>query len=208
MILICSGIAKLMITVEGWLGIRYEVTGLKNLRDSGGIVLINHQSAWDLVVLGYLWPHLGPVAIIAKKELIYYPPLGPAIWSYGSIFVDRSNRKAALKSIELASKAINQHGKKLIFFPEGKRAVNNELQPFKNGAFFSAFDNKCKVYPVVVSKFKFLDHARKLFTGSATKSINILEPIEADKFADFAELRDHCQLVMQTEYDRINAKNE
>lgn len=201
-----SATAKLMITVQGWLGIRYKVRGLENLRDCGGIVLINHQSFWDLVVLGYLWPHLGPAAIIAKKELLYYPPVGPSIWSYGSVFVDRSNRRAALESIEKASKAINKNGKKLIFFPEGTRSVSDSLLPFKNGAFVSALHNQCKVFPVVVSQFKFIDHAKRLFNGGDEKDISILEPIEAGQFEDFKELRDHCQVVMQQEYDRLNAK--
>lgn len=194
-----------MITVEGWLGIRYTMTGLENLKACGGVVLMNHQSFWDLVVLGYVWEHLGPVAIIAKKAIIFYPPVGPAIWSYGSVFVDRSNRKAALKSIEVASKAINNDQKKLIFFPEGTRNVSGTLLPFKNGAFISAFDNKCKIFPIVVPQFKFIDHAKKLFTAG-TKTISVLPAVDSSQFSDFQELRDHCQVIMQKEYDRLNSK--
>lgn len=194
-----------MITVEGWMGIRYKVRGAKNMPKCGGVVLINHQSFWDLVVLGYVWPLLGPAAVIAKKALIFYPPVGPSIWSYGSVFIDRSNSKAALKSIEQASKAIHGDGKKIIFFPEGTRSVSPKLLPFKNGAFISAFDNKCKVFPVVVPQFKFLDHAKKLFTPG-TKTISILEPVDSTKFSDFKELRDHCQEIMQKEYDRLNVE--
>lgn len=185
------------------LGVRYKLTGAKELRKGGGIVLINHQSFLDLIVLGYIWHHLGPAAVISKKEILYIPPIGVSIWSYGSILVDRSNPKAARRSIEKASEAIHQEGKKLIFFPEGTRSVSDSLLPFKNGAFISAHDNKCKVFPVVVSKFFFLDHVKKLFSPGEG-FINILEPVDSTKFATFKELRDHCQLIMQEEYDRLN----
>lgn len=194
-----------MTTIEGWMGIRYKVTGLENLKDCGGVVLINHQSFWDLVVLGYIWEHLGPAAIIAKKELIYYPPVGPSIWSYGTVFVDRSNRKTALKSIELATKAIHADHKKIIFFPEGTRSNGKQLLPFKNGAFISAFDNQCPVFPIVVPQFTFIDHAKKLFRPAGTKTIRVLPTIDSTKFKDFQQLRDHCQEVMQKEYDSLNA---
>lgn len=186
------------------MGIEYDVKGLNNLLDEGGIVLINHQSFWDLVVLAYIWPHLGPAAVIAKKEIIYYPPVGPAIWSYGSVFVDRSNRKAALKSIELASKAIHEQKKKLIFFPEGTRSISPTLRGFKNGAFISAFDNKCKVFPVVAPQFKFIDHVKKTFTPGK-KSISLLKAVDSKDFESFEALRDHCQVVMQKEYDQLNS---
>lgn len=198
-----SACATLAIRVGKFLGIRYTLTGVDNLRRTGGVVLINHQSFLDLVVLGYLWHHLGPAAVIAKKEIMYLPPVGISIWSYGSIFIDRSNKGAARKSIERASEAINRDKKKLIFFPEGTRSVQDTLLPFRNGAFVSAFDNQCFVYPVVVSKFTFLDHARKLFTPGEG-FISILEPVNSADFRDFKELRDHCQSFMQSEYDRLN----
>lgn len=186
------------------LGIRYKMIGIENLRKSGGVLLINHQSFLDLIILAHLWLHLGPAAVIAKKEIMYLPPIGISIWSYGSIFIDRSNKKAARQSMERASRAINSEGKKLIIFPEGTRSVSDQLLPFRNGAFISAFDNKCNIYPVVVSKFSVLDHTKKFFKPG-TGLISILEPVESTDFKEFGELRDHCQEIMQKEYDRVNS---
>lgn len=186
-----------------FLGIRYKVKGVENLTKSGGILLINHQSFLDIIVLAHLWHHIGPTAVIVKKELVYLPPIAFSIWSYGSIFIDRSNKKAALRSLDKASHAIHNDGKKLIFFPEGTRSVSDTLLPFKNGAFASAFNNQCKVFPVVVSKFSFFDHERKVCTPNES-DISILEPVVSTKFTDYSELRDHCQTIMQEEYDRLN----
>lgn len=188
------------------MGARYKLKGRENLKKSGGIILLNHQSFLDIIVLGHLWMHLGPVAVIMKKEILYFPPVGIPIWSYGSIFIDRSNRKAAIRSIEKASQAINKDGKKLLFFPEGTRSVTDTLLPFRNGAFISAFENQCDVYPIVVSKFGILDHIKKLYKPEMG-SISILEPISAKDFSDYKALKEHCQMVMQTEYSRLNAVN-
>lgn len=120
------------------------------------------------------------------------------------MFIDRSNGTAAHQSIERASRAIHRDGKKLIIFPEGTRSIHDQLLPFKNGAFVQAFTNKCKVFPVVVSKFSYFDHVKKLFTPG-TDLISILNPVDASNFEDFQMLRDYCQDLMQKEYDRINA---
>lgn len=199
----CSASAIFAIKVGRFLGIRYKLTGVENLKAGGGVILINHQSFLDLIVLGYLWHHLGPAAVVAKKEIMYFPPIGLSIWSYGSIFIDRSNKKAAAKSIGKAGRAIVEEKKKLIFFPEGTRNVSDSLLPFKNGAFISAFDNRCRVFPVAVSKLTFFNHAEKTCTPS-DGFISVLEPVDSTEFSDFKELRDHCQTVMQKEYERVN----
>lgn len=186
------------------MGANYKLTGVKNLRETSGIVIINHQSFLDLIVLSHLWVRLGPVAVIAKKETLYFPPIGITLWSFGSVFIDRSNSTAAHRSIERASEAIHRDGKKLIIFPEGTRSISDQLLPFKNGAFVQAFSNKCKVYPIVVSKCSYFDHDKKIF-NPGTDLISILEPVDATKFEEFRELREFCQNNMQKEYDRINA---
>lgn len=191
--------------VGRWLGITYQLKGLQNFRDEGGIVVLNHQSFLDIIVLGYIWLHLGPTAVIVKKEVMYLPPIGLSMWSYGSILIDRSNKGAALRSIEKASRAIKGEGKKLVFFPEGTRSVADTLRPFKNGAFATAMENKCKVFPVVVSKFKHFDHKRKVCIPSEGL-IRVLDPIDAAQFKDMKELRDHCQVVMQKGYEEVNAE--
>ena len=199
-----SASASYSIHVGNLLGVRYKLQGIEHLQQGGGIVIINHQSFLDLIVLGHLWRHLGPAAVIAKKEILYYmPPIGLSIGSYGSIFIDRRSKGAAIKSIKRASEAIRKEDKKLIFFPEGTRSVGDHLSPFKNGAFVTAFDNQCKVFPVVVSKFTYFDHQRKECRPGESQ-IRVLEPVDSRMFGDFKELKDHCQEVMQREYDRLN----
>lgn len=185
------------------MGIRYKVHGVKNFLKEGGVVLINHQSFLDIIVLAHIWHHLGPTAVIAKKELIYIPPIALSMWSYGSIFIDRSNKKVALRSIEKAGSAIKNEKKKLIFFPEGTRSVEDNLLPFKNGAFISAKDHNCKVFPVVVSKLTFFDYKNKT-CQPMDGNISILEAVDSNSFEDFKGLRDHCQTIMQEEYNRLN----
>jgi lysophosphatidate acyltransferase len=89
-------------------GTEYEVTGIENVnRETGGIVLINHQSAIDMAVLGTLWPIVGRPTQISKKEVLY-SPFGLAAYLWGTIFIDRKNRSAALNVVNKQSIAINE----------------------------------------------------------------------------------------------------
>lgn len=188
------------------LGCDYILQGAEQLKGvKGGVVLINHQSFLDLLVLCYLWPRLGPTAVICKKELMYIFPFGLAIWSYGSIFVDRSNSGAARASLERAATAINQEQKKLLFFPEGTRSTSATLLPFKSGAFATAFANGCPVIPIAVSRLTFLDHANKRF-NRGTGVIRVMKPVHPKDFDDIVHMRNYCQSAMQTELDDINSK--
>lgn len=48
-------------------------------------------------------------------------------------------------------------------FPEGTRGNGVELLPFKKGAFHVAVNTQCPIQPVVVSKYLFLNHDKKIF---------------------------------------------
>lgn len=47
---------------------------------------------------------------------------------------------------------------------------------------------------------------RGSYSTAESKGYIILKPIDAGQIEDFKELRDHCQVVIQKEYDRLNAK--
>lgn len=59
-------------------------------------------------VLGKLWPIIGRATVVAKKELLYLFPFGPATWLWGTLFIDRNNKKSAQNAINKESKAINE----------------------------------------------------------------------------------------------------
>lgn len=111
------------------------------------IIVANHQSLIDIYVLyGYLGMD---IKWVMKQELKRIPFLGKACEKMGHIFIDRSNTRAALESIENARARI-MRGNSVIFFPEGTRSRDGELQRFKKGAFRLALDLKLPVLPVTI----------------------------------------------------------
>lgn len=116
-----------IVKVGQLIGTSFEIQGLENInRKCGGIVLINHQSAIDLigntnictnlltemfyllVVLAKLWPVIGRATQVAKKEVLLWFPFGLACWLWGTLFIDRQNKSSAQDTINKESKAINE----------------------------------------------------------------------------------------------------
>lgn len=128
--------------------VRVNVEGLENV-DPGEpyVYMANHQSMYDiLALLGCL-----PVQFrwLAKIELFRIPFFGHAMSRAGYIEIDRSNRRAAFKSIERAAGKI-QKGASVIIFPEGSRSKDGKLKPFKKGGFVLALKSKRPIVPVTI----------------------------------------------------------
>lgn len=159
------------------LGIKFELRGHENIvQDSGCVVLMNHQSALDILVLAELWLVMERCMVIAKKEVFYLWPFGLACWLWGTIFIDRVNVEKARNTINSAEDMIRNNKARLCMFPEGTRNGSATLLPFKKGAFHVAIASQTPIQPVVVSRYHFLDDRKKVF-NSGYSIINILPPI-------------------------------
>lgn len=129
-------------------GIKLEVHGLEQLDlHRPYIFAANHQSSFDIFALLAALPK---VKFLAKKELFAIPLFGPALARAGSLPVDRSNRQAALKSIDQAAQAVRD-GSSIVIFPEGTRNNTGELLPFKKGGFVLAIKSGQPIVPVSLS---------------------------------------------------------
>jgi 1-acyl-sn-glycerol-3-phosphate acyltransferase len=130
-------------------GIHLDVVGRENLRHSETyVVMSNHQSLYDIPVLFQV---VGPnVRMITKKELFRVPIFGKALELGGFISIDRSNRNAAIRSLEKA-RALLASGTHVWIAPEGTRSPSGQLLPFKKGAFYLAMEAQLPILPVTLS---------------------------------------------------------
>lgn len=85
-----------------------------------------------------------------KKELEKMPFIGSGCKAAGHIFVDRSNPRAAVRSIK-DIEATLKDGVCTVIFPEGTRSKTGVMGPFKRGAFMIAEHVNLPVIPISLS---------------------------------------------------------
>jgi len=176
-------VAKIMKYVHKLVPIQFTIEGAELLTDlSSCVVILNHQSALDLMCLFEIWPLLENAGPVAKKELLYFEPFGLACWMCGAEFINRRS-KTSHADINLMGARAKQEGKKLMIFPEGTRngAKGLSMLPFKKGAFHIAINGKLPIQPIVISEYYFLDWKKMIFNpGKVT--IKVLPIIDTSEY--------------------------
>lgn len=129
--------------------VKVAVAGKEHIdKNQSYVIVANHQSLFDIFIM-YGWLGID-IRWVMKYELRKVPVLGIACKRVGHIFVNRSNTKASLESINQAKKDI-VNGTSVIFFPEGTRSRNGQLGKFKKGAFKLAFELQLPILPVTIN---------------------------------------------------------
>ena len=166
-----------------------KVTGRENVDSKQSYVFVaNHQSFLDVfAIYGWLPNNF---KWLMKKEIRRVPFVGTACAVAGHIFVDRSNPRAALQSMEYI-KAELVDGISTVIFPEGTRTKTGEMGRFKQGAFKIAMDMQLPVVPVSLNGCFEAMPPRQLFANlGAHVSLHIGQPIDISQFNDINEAMD------------------
>lgn len=128
---------------------KVNVIGRENIKEGQSYVIAaNHQSAYDIFVI------YGSLGIdfkwIMKQELRNVPLMGYACYKLNHIFINRTSKMAAYRSIQRA-KDILVGGTSVVIFPEGTRSGGKELGKLKSGAFKMAYDLDLPILPVSIN---------------------------------------------------------
>lgn len=132
-------------------GIRWSVRGWEHLpadireERQPVVFMSNHESHFDPPFLLSAIPI--PAVYLAKKEVRWMPFVGWAVWAAGMIFVDRSNRERAIRSLKEAALRV-RGGKSVVIFPEGTRTRTGKLGAFKKGGFHLAQEAEVPIVPL------------------------------------------------------------
>ena len=159
----------------------------------------NHQSNFDIVALFVTIDR--PIYFIAKKELKKIPFLGWYMQLAGMIFIDRSNRKSAIESMDKAGELILS-GRNIITFPEGKRSTNNKINRFKKGSFFIALQNNIDVIPIAIEGANKINKPGSYRLKKGEIKINFGNKITSNSFESVEEL------TLHTRQEIIKLQNE
>jgi 1-acyl-sn-glycerol-3-phosphate acyltransferase len=129
------------------IGISLTVIGLERLPASPCVIVANHASYLDgLVVAAALPPDF---AFVIKKEMVRVPLASLLLKRLGSEFVERFDRhKSAVDARRVLKRAAN--GQSVVFFPEGTFTQRRAIGKFHGGAFATAARNKMPIVALAV----------------------------------------------------------
>ena len=163
--------------------IKFNINGLKNIDLRKNYFFVpNHESALDIpLVFASIPMH---VVSVAKIELSRIPFFGWSMIAGGHFFVDRSNHKKAMRSIEKARISMNKNPRSVFLFPEGTRSLDGKVGRFKKGGLKLAIDLGVPIVPVgIVGTNQFQSNLKKgLNIGNI--ELNIGKPIQTKKIKE------------------------
>ena len=177
-----------------WLsGIKSTVSGTGNIPDTQCIVVANHASYIDGVILnGYLPPRF---SFVIKGEMGRVPVAGFVLRRIGSEFVERFDSSGSARDARRLLK-VAESGESLAFFPEGTFLALPGLDRFRAGAFAAAINSKLPVVPVVISGSRQIMPAATILPRHGQLTFDILEPI-APNDPSFESSKDLAELARQ-----------
>ncbi|MCP3978819.1 MAG: 1-acyl-sn-glycerol-3-phosphate acyltransferase [bacterium] len=144
------------------------------------LYLCNHLSNVDI------WAMLSAVPettrFVAKASLFRIPVMGQAMKASGFVPIDRKNRHAAMRSLEVAAQRVRD-GTSVLMFVEGTRSMDGKLAPFKKGPFHLALEARVPVVPVAISGSWDVMRPRSLRLRPGPVRVRFMPPIDTTGYA-------------------------
>jgi 1-acyl-sn-glycerol-3-phosphate acyltransferase len=130
------------------------------------MIVMNHQGIIDIVGMEALQSN--HLKWVAKKELFETPWFGYLLRFGDMISLDRGNKAGLIKLMKDVKKTVTETDRAIAIFPEGTRAKEQKLLPFKQGTNMIAKKLKLKVQPVIItgSKWVLNEHDRTGHSGT------------------------------------------
>lgn len=112
-------------------GVKYNIIGKDNIDlQRNGIVLANHQSTWETLMIPTLFP---AVSWVLKKELFKIPFFGWALSRVKPIAIDRTAGSSAVEQVKNIGKQRLDEGSWVCIFPEGTRVKPGHKERYRMG---------------------------------------------------------------------------
>ena len=143
--------------IEGWaagmlavLNIQLAVEGARP-REGRLLIVSNHTSWLDILAI----QAARCSRFIAKAEIRSWPLIGPVSAGAGTLFIERAQRRDALRTVHRTAEALGA-GDVVAVFPEGTTTDGVEMRPFHANLLQAAISADARVLPVGI---RFVDAA-------------------------------------------------
>lgn len=184
---------------------RVEVIGIDKLPEHDNLCFIsNHQSYADIPLLFAQIPK--KIGFIAKSELRKVPVLNVWMILLNCAFIKRNDLRKSVKKIEERIKKIAQ-GYPMVIFPEGTRAQDGKMKPFKAGSIVMVARHGITIVPVTIDGMYRGYELRHRITPAYTRLI-IHPPIETGNLSKDETKALPSQIEEKIRQSIINSGND
>ncbi|MEO7218555.1 MAG: lysophospholipid acyltransferase family protein [Gemmatimonadaceae bacterium] len=155
------------------------------------VVVANHESYADIFLVSHLkWE----MKWLAKDTLFRIPVMGWMMRMAGDVPINRGSRGSGQQALEACRVRLARKVSVMIF-PEGTRSRNDELLPFKDGAFQLAISTGTPIIPIAIAGTRDAMAKGSFSFRRANAICEVLEPIPTTGLtsADVTALRVRTQ---------------
>ena len=162
--------------------IGYDITQIGTPDKEAKLLLLNHQSLMDIVVLEDIYP--ADIAWVAKKEIADIPFFGKILSVPKMITIDRESKSSLVKLFKEAKDRLDS-GRIISIFPEGTRGRGDKILKFKAGAKLLAQKFNLKVQPIVIVGTRKVLDSQNLTAQSGEIKVIYLDSIDPKEDKDW-----------------------
>ena len=155
-------------------GVPAKVIGMENLPEANAVVVANHASYVDGLLLKAYLPYR--YSFVIKGEMRNIPVAHFLLRRSGSKFVERHQQAGSSRDARSIVKAARE-GESLAFFPEGTFLKEPGLGRFRAGAFVAAIRGETPVVPVAISGTREMMPSGRLWPWPVRPQFQVLPPI-------------------------------
>jgi 1-acyl-sn-glycerol-3-phosphate acyltransferase len=181
----------------------YSVRGLERLPASNTVILVKHSSAWETIAQLVLFPSQ---TWVMKRELIWAPVLGWALFLLKPIAINRGGGRNAVNQVIELGQARLKEGLWIMIFPEGTRVPVGQMGRFGLSGILLAQAAGKPVVPVAHDAGRYWPR-RGLLKKSGTIQVVIGNPIPTTN-RDPRELADEIKTWMETTIAEMTGPEE
>lgn len=182
---------------------RASWTGRANVaRDKTYMIVANHQSLGDILVLFGLFRHY---KWVSKASIFKVPLVGWNMVANDYVGLVRGDKESIASMLDHCRRHLQQ-GSSILMFPEGTRSATGKLKEFKHGAFTLAQQVGVPVVPIVIDgTLKALPkHGLMIRSPWFMKiQVSVLEPVPPDAASDPGCLAELVRDRMAEELSRL-----
>jgi len=184
-------------------GSKIEVVGQEKIPAGPVVFISNHEGDFDVpTLLGFIEK---PFGFISKIEVKKVPIISSWMEVINCVFLDRSDRRQAIRSIREGAEILRQ-GHSLVVFPEGTRSKGGEMGEFKSGSFRLATDAKVPIIPVCIKGTSEVFEKNGRLIKPAKIKVTICSPIGPNVYENMnaKELAAHIEGIIRKELETLS----